>query len=85
MESIKNCLSRYKAGKFEAVWQELNNLGEVKDESIKNGASALGQEIMKRVKYNLNVIANNLIQLGFEFVEPEKVLVPAQLSCFRVS
>ncbi|MEO1377438.1 MAG: hypothetical protein AAFW70_24780, partial [Cyanobacteria bacterium J06635_10] len=74
----KNWVSRYKAGEFEAVWRELKNLGEIKDESRKNEALAVAREIMKLVKYNLNIIANNLIQLGFEFVESEKVLVPAK-------
>ncbi|MEL6502693.1 MAG: hypothetical protein AAFQ23_15085 [Cyanobacteria bacterium J06623_1] len=63
---------RYVAGECEQVWQELRNLGEIKEQSVREEAASVAREMMKRVKYNLNVIANNLIQLGFEFEELEK-------------
>ncbi len=37
----------------------------------------VAREMMKRVKYNFHVIANNLIKLGFEFERSPQVLVPA--------
>lgn len=55
----------------------IENLGEISEQSLKNEALGVARETMKRVKYNFHVIANNLIKLGFEFKESEKVLVPA--------
>lgn len=71
-------LERYKAGECEQVWQELKNLGEINEQSVKDEALAVVREMMKRVKYNFKAIANNLVKLGFEFEEPDKVLVPAK-------
>ena len=34
MSSLK-LLERYKAGEWEQVWQELKNLGEIKEQSVK--------------------------------------------------
>ncbi|MGD1913423.1 MAG: hypothetical protein ACFB2X_22050 [Rivularia sp. (in: cyanobacteria)] len=76
--SSQKLLERYKAGECEAVWQELKNRGETSELSVKDEDLTVAGETMKRVKYNFNVIANNLIKLGFEFEESEKVLVPAK-------
>lgn len=70
--------SRYLAGECEEIWREFKNLGEIGDRSIKDEALAIARETMKRVRCNFNTIANNLIKLGFEFEEPEKVLIPAK-------
>ncbi|BAY85913.1 hypothetical protein NIES267_54190 [Calothrix parasitica NIES-267] len=69
---------RYKVGECEAVWQELKNLGEIREQSVKDEALEVAREMMQRVKYNFNIIVNNLIKVGFEFDEPEKVVVPAK-------
>ncbi|MDY6900920.1 MAG: hypothetical protein SWZ49_22990 [Cyanobacteriota bacterium] len=76
--SSQNFLERYKAGECERVWQELKYLGEIHEQSVKDEVFEVAREVMKRVKYNFNVIANNLIKLGFEFEEVEKVIVPAK-------
>jgi len=73
--SGQKLLERYKAGECEQVWQELKNLGNISEKSVKEEALGIARETMKRVRYNFNFIANNLIQLGFEFEEPQKVLV----------
>ncbi|MBV6622368.1 MAG: hypothetical protein KI793_05325 [Rivularia sp. (in: Bacteria)] len=77
MSSLK-LLEKYKAGECERVWQELKDLGEINQQSVKVEALAVAREMMQRVKYNLNVIVNNLIKLGFEFDELEKVVVLAK-------
>ena len=76
--SSQGFFERYKAGECERIWLELRNLGEIREQPVKDEALAVAREIMKRVRYNFNVIANNLIKLGFEFEEPEKVVVPAK-------
>lgn len=68
MSSLR-LFERYKAGECEQVWQELKNLGEIREQSVKDEALAVARETMKRFKYNFNLIANNLIKLGFEFEE----------------
>lgn len=59
--SKQELLQRYKAGECKQVWQELKNLGEISEQSLKNEALGVVREAMKRVKYNFHVIANNLI------------------------
>ena len=59
--SSQKLLEHYKAGECERVWQELKNLGEINQQSVKNEALEIAREMMQRVKYNLNFIANNLI------------------------
>ncbi|MGB3640431.1 MAG: hypothetical protein WBA39_23085 [Rivularia sp. (in: cyanobacteria)] len=59
--SKQELLKRYKAGECEQVWQELKNLGEISQQSLKNEALGVAREIMKRVKYNFHIIVNNLI------------------------
>jgi len=76
--SNSRLLERYKAGECEQVWLELKNSGEINQQSVKDEVLEIAREMMQRVKYNLNVIANNLIKLDFEFEQPEKVLVPAK-------
>lgn len=71
-------LERYKAGECEQVWQELKNLGEINQQFVKDEALVVAREMMTRVKYNFEAIANNLIKLGFEFEQPDKVLLPAK-------
>ncbi|MEO1431761.1 MAG: hypothetical protein AAFV71_22420 [Cyanobacteria bacterium J06633_8] len=51
-------LERYKAGECEQVWQELKNLGEISEKSLKDEAGAVAREIMKRVKYNFKAISS---------------------------
>lgn len=65
--SSQKLLERYKAGDFEAVWQELKNFCEIHEQSVKDEALEIAREAIKRVKYNFHVIVNNLIKLGFEF------------------
>ena len=77
MSSLK-LLERYKAGDCEAVWQRLKNLGEIKQQFVRDEALEVAREMMRRVRYNFNIIVNNLIKVGFEFYEPEKVVVPAK-------
>ncbi|MGB3760484.1 MAG: hypothetical protein WBA07_29605 [Rivularia sp. (in: cyanobacteria)] len=64
--SKQELLKRYKAGECEQVWQELKNLGEISEQSVKDEALGVARETMKRVKYNFNVIANNLISKSAE-------------------
>ncbi|MEO0844403.1 MAG: hypothetical protein AAF063_36890 [Cyanobacteria bacterium J06643_5] len=49
-------LKRYKAGECERVWQELKDLGEINEQYVKDEALEVAREVMKRVKYNFNVI-----------------------------
>lgn len=72
MSSLR-LFERYKAGECEQVWQELKNLGEIHEQSVKHEALEVAREVMKRVRYNFNFIANNLIKLGFEFRRSPKI------------
>ncbi|KAF3889286.1 MULTISPECIES: hypothetical protein [Nostocales] len=69
---------RYLAGDRESVWKELQALGEIVEPSLKADALAVARETMRRAKLNLEIIVHRLKKLGFEFSQPEQVIVPVQ-------
>jgi len=69
---------RYQAGQHVAVWQELIALGEaVRDEPLRSDATAVCKEIIRRAQINLRILHGRLVELGYEFAEPEVALVDA--------
>lgn len=71
-------LSRYLAGEYKGVWEELQSLGEIVEPSLKTDALAVARETMKRVCANLDMIVHRLRKLGFEFEQSDRVFVPAK-------
>jgi hypothetical protein len=71
-------LSRYLKGDHKDVWEELQTLCEIVEEPLRSDALAVARETMRRVKINLEIIVKCLKKLGFGFLAPDRVLVPAQ-------
>ncbi len=74
----KTFLYRYLIGEHKSVWKELQALGEIVEQPLRTDALAVARETIRRVKLNLEMIVERLKKLGFEFSEPEQVLVPVQ-------
>lgn len=62
-------LERYMSGEYEAVWDELTALGDLRDDETRAAAIAVAQETMQRVKANIKMLADRLWSLGFRFGE----------------
>lgn len=59
---------RYMAGEFETVWHEICQLGqEAFEKGVFADASAVLRETMKRVRYNVDVIHQRLLSMGYKF------------------
>jgi hypothetical protein len=70
--------NRYQAGQHVAVWQELIALGEaVREEPFLAEATAVCTEIIRRAQFNLRTLHGRLVELGYEFAEPDGALVDA--------
>ena len=71
-------LERYHAGERKKVWRELVRLGpDVYHERFHTNALAVARETMKRALHNLGLIHARLIDLGYQFDEPELAFAPA--------
>jgi hypothetical protein len=69
---------RYQAGQRVTVWRELIALGEaVREEPLLSGATAVCEEIVRRARNNLHMLHQRLLDLGYEFAEPEAALKDA--------
>jgi hypothetical protein len=61
-------LERYINGEYEQVWEELLALGAaVREESVYADAAAVARETMRRVRKNIEILIQRLIQVGFIF------------------
>jgi hypothetical protein len=59
---------RYIRGEYEEVWSDLLTLGDsIQEEPLLNDAIAVTQETMKRVKYNIELLAKRLLLKGYLF------------------
>jgi hypothetical protein len=62
-------LERYQQGECVEVWSDLERLGEqVRDQEHLADATAVASETMKRVRHNLETLADRLDTLGYQFV-----------------
>jgi hypothetical protein len=61
-------LERYTNGEYEQVWDNLLALGaQVREEQVYPEALAVAQETMRRVRQNIELLINRLVQVGFIF------------------
>lgn len=73
-----NYLARYSEGDFVAVWNELIRCGDgIRREPLQSEAKAVAREIVDRAYTNLVVLRSVLLDLGYEFARPERVIVEA--------
>jgi hypothetical protein len=69
---------RYQAGEHVAVWRELIAPGEaVRHEPLLSDATAVCNEIVRRAQINLRLLHRRLLDLGYEFAEPQAALKDA--------
>ena len=71
-------LSRYVAGEYKEVWQELvqTDVG-TEDYSCQEDALAVVRETARRAKENLRSIHARLVDAGYDFERPERAFVEA--------
>jgi hypothetical protein len=75
---MSSFLERYRAGECEAVWQTLVASGDaVQREPLRSQAWAVAQELVSRTIGNLRIIHAFLVELGYEFREPDNVITLA--------
>ncbi len=61
-------LERYTNGEYEQVWDELFHLGMgIRHEDFYPDALAVARETMRRVRQNIELLINRLVQIGFIF------------------
>jgi hypothetical protein len=69
---------RYQAGQHIAVWRELTAFGEaIRHEPLLSEATTVCKEIVRRARINLRTLHRRLLDLGYEFAEPEAALKDA--------
>lgn len=72
-------LERYKQGEYTHIWQELYTFGDsLVASSKRNDAIAVAEETMKRVKHNIEILHQRLLDFDYRFVEPEQAHIPAK-------
>ncbi len=61
-------IERYKNGKFEQVWDDLQSLGpSMRDDKFFSQAQAVATETMERVRRNCETIISRLSKMGYVF------------------
>lgn len=66
----RDYLTQYLNGQYEAVWDSLTALGDLRgDEETRIAAMSVAQETMRRVKTNIQTLAERLTGFGFRFGE----------------
>ncbi len=71
-------LERYQAGEHVAVWRELIAQGDrVQQEPLRSESIQVCTEIVLRARSNLRTLHARLLELGYEFAEPDAALVDA--------
>jgi len=69
---------RYQAGEHMPVWRELIGLGEkVREEPLRSDAFQVCEEVVRRAQGNLRTLHARLLDLDYEFAEPDAALVDA--------
>ena len=75
---MKRYLERYLDGECEVVWQELVDLGEATFKpSLLAEATAVVEEIVRRLIHNANIVGNFLAEAGYEFDAPGPFVILA--------
>lgn len=73
---MKTYLERYQCGEYQAVWHDLMRFSAISlQEPVYSDVIAVARETMERVLENLNLLAHRLHSLGYQFRNPESVLV----------
>jgi hypothetical protein len=71
-------VKRYVLGECQAVTRELIALGPlVRQEPVYSEAREVSREIVRRARHNLRLLHSHLIELGYEFKNPDDALVDA--------
>jgi hypothetical protein len=71
-------LERYHAGQHAVVWRELIALGDlVRSEPWLPVATAVCEEVIRRASFNLRLLHQRLLDLGYVFAEPDAALQDA--------
>jgi hypothetical protein len=79
-------LKRYRQGECEQVWAELLALGgKIREKPLYGEALAVAHETMSRARANVELLAQRLATLGYQFAHPERVFVPADEETRRLS
>jgi hypothetical protein len=66
---VATYLERYFAGEREAVWAELSALGvAIQEEPLASDTLAVARETMRRVRVNVELLAQRLTALGYRFI-----------------
>jgi hypothetical protein len=61
-------IERYRGGEYEQVWAELQALGSsVQESTLYGDALAVAQEMMRRVRHNLELLATRMQTIGYDF------------------
>lgn len=79
-----DALARYQAGAHEEAWRELQGAGELDDEpALRDVALAVARETMRRVRHNVELIAERLRKLGY--APPGPRVTPACLDALAAA
>jgi hypothetical protein len=71
-------LERYHAGEHVPVWRELIDLGKLtREEPLLSEAVRVCEEIVRRARLNLRTLHTRLLDVGYEFADPDTALVDA--------
>jgi hypothetical protein len=70
-------LERYQNDEHEQVWDELLSYGDmIRQEPVFSDAMAVAHETMRRVRHNIELLAQRLRRIDYKFRDPAKVFVP---------
>jgi hypothetical protein len=78
MPSTQGYLDRYLAGEHVAVWSELVALGDkVREEPLRAEAVRVCEVIVRHARFNLRTLHARLLEMGYQFADPDAALVDA--------
>ncbi len=70
-------LERYCNGECEQVWEELHARGEqIRKEPLLSDTLAVARETMQRVRSNIEMLSVRLVDLGYQFKNPDAIIIP---------
>ncbi len=77
-DRMTSYLERYNSGEYKAVWKELIELKDgILEPDIYDDATQVARTTMKRVRYNVEMLYDKLIELKYEFAYPKTAFIRA--------
>ncbi len=74
---MSSFLSRYQTGQYSEVWADLMALDEsVRSSKYFSDAYAVAHETMRRVRRNVEMVHQRLLQIGYRFADPKQTHIP---------